>query len=288
MTRRSSSSGTGDDLIQADETKSEFPDPRPEEQEAARAYAAGYHQAGSDAHFYERRLELVLDLIDHCPGGILLDAGCGPGMLIERVLQARDGSFRIVGLDISAGMLAECRARVGHCRDVALTQGRIEDLPFPDESFDVALAMGVLEYTIVQRSLSELARITRRGGTVVVSMLNARSPYRLWERQVYDRLYRLRGRRGGWGWSDVERLYGVRELRSLMGQSGLRPDRVLGYDVNLCLAPLDRRHPMLAFRAAERLEFLASGPLRWLATGFLVRARSTRRLRSRQSVHIYP
>jgi ubiquinone/menaquinone biosynthesis C-methylase UbiE len=262
----------------AEETKSKFPDPRPQEQEAARAYADGYHQATSDAHFYQRRLELVLDLIDDCPGGILLDAGCGPGMLIERVLQARDGSFRIVGLDISAGMLAECRARVGHCRDVALTQGRIEDLPFSDESFDVALAMGVLEYTIAQRSLSELARVTRRGGTVVVSMLNARSPYRLWERHVYDRLHRLRGRRGGWDWdwSDVKRLYGVRELRSLMCQSGLRPDRVLGYDVNLCLSPLDDRHPLLAYRAAERLEFLASGPLRWLGTGFLVRARVPR------------
>lgn len=262
--------------MQADETKSKFPDPLPQEQEAARAYADAYHQATSDAHFYQRRLELVLDLIDDCPGGSLLDAGCGPGMLIERVLQARDGSFRIVGLDISAGMLAECRARVGPCRDVALTQGRIEDLPFPDESFDVALAMGVLEYTIARRSLSELARVTRRGGTVVVSMLNARSPYRLWVRHVFDRLQRLRGRRGGWDWSDVTRLYGVRELCALMRQSGLRPDRVLGYDVNLCLSPLDRRHPLLAYRAAERLEFLASGPLRWLGTAFLVRARVPR------------
>jgi ubiquinone/menaquinone biosynthesis C-methylase UbiE len=262
--------------MQAEETKSKFPDPRRQEQEAAHAYAAAYHQATSDAHFYQRRLELVLDLIDDCPGGILLDAGCGPGMLIERVLQVRDGSFRIVGLDISAGMLAECRARVGHCRDVALTQGRIEDLPFSDESFDVALATGVLEYTIAQRSLSELARVTRRGGTVVVSMLNARSPYSLWEKHVYDRLHRLIGRHGGWDWRDIKRLYGVRELCSLMGLSGLRPDRVLGYDVNLCLSPLDHRHPLLAYRAAERLEFLASGPLRWLGRGFLVRARVPR------------
>jgi len=244
-----------------------------ERRQAARSYAAGYETPGSDAHFYARRLELVCRLVQDCPAGTVLDAGCGPGILIERLQRTLEAPFQIVGLDVDPGMLLEARDRVGPRDDVRFVRGSLDDLPLPSGSFDVALALGSLEYTDVARSLSELARVTRPGGTVIVSMLNPRSPYRLCERLIQ----RLRNSPSAHPFMPrIEHLYTVEQIGALLRGNGLLPDRIVYYDMNLCPPPFDQRFPRFAQDVAERFEFLARSPLRALGTAFVVRCRIPR------------
>jgi len=144
-----------------------------------------------------------------------------------------------------------------------------EHLPFADGAFDLVYCVAALHHALdLSRMVSELARVTRPGGTVIVSMLNPHSPYRLCERLMQ----RLRDARSAHPFMPrIERLYTVREICALLRRNRLLPDEVIYYDINLCLPPLDQRLPRFAQDVAERFEFLAQSRLRALGTAFLVR-----------------
>jgi len=97
--------------------------------------------------------------------GVVLDAGCGDGVHAVLLEEEAPGGTLRVGLDISGRALHSTRARVGDRWQ--LVQAGLEDLPFRDETFDLVYAYGVVAYTDdPSRSVSELARVTRRGGLV--------------------------------------------------------------------------------------------------------------------------
>lgn len=106
-------------------------------------------------------------------GRRLLDAGCGTGRFSTAF--TRRGA-QVVGLDLDADMLTVARSRlVGLC-----ARGTIEGLPFPAETFDVTVAVAVLEFVPdPAAAIAELARVTRPGGRIVLGALNPRSPWGL-------------------------------------------------------------------------------------------------------------
>lgn len=162
----------------------------------AAAYAASHQVSGPPQRYFSSRLHAVFEVLGRCPGGDLLDVGCGPGVFVQRVLDARPGDFRITAVDRSPAMIVEAAGNTADA-EVELVVGVAEALPFPDASFDVVVAMGVLEYCDFVAVLRELERVVRPGGTVLVSMLNPLSPYRLFEWGVYWPLLRLLGRAEG-------------------------------------------------------------------------------------------
>lgn len=102
----------------------------------------------------------------------ILEVGCGIGRLLPFL--AEEAEF-IVGLDISARMLAAARERCAGCPNVALVRGSGESLaPFPDQSFDLVLAIDVFPYLVAcgaelpARHVSEAARVLKRAGSLVV------------------------------------------------------------------------------------------------------------------------
>jgi SAM-dependent methyltransferase len=103
------------------------------------------------------------------PGDRVLDAGSGPGRFTLEML--RLGSH-VTALDISPGQLELLRARVP---DVEAVLGDITDLSrFPDDTFDVAVCYGgPLSYLVdrAETAVAELARVTRPGGHVLVSVM---------------------------------------------------------------------------------------------------------------------
>jgi SAM-dependent methyltransferase len=102
-----------------------------------------------------------------------LDAGCGPGVLLE-VLGRQP--IQYVGIDISAQMLALARREAAQC--VAgfrgeFLQADVERLPFPAGSFDAAASLGVIEYLHDDTGmLAELSRVTAPNGFVLLAVTN--------------------------------------------------------------------------------------------------------------------
>jgi ubiquinone/menaquinone biosynthesis C-methylase UbiE len=95
----------------------------------------------------------------------VLDYGCGHGM--AAVVFARLGA-RVTGFDISAGYLAEARARAaanGVC--VRYVHANAEQLPFACKSFDRVWGNAVLHHLDVRRAGHELHRILKPGGIAV-------------------------------------------------------------------------------------------------------------------------
>ena len=110
--------------------------------------------------------ELQLDLIrDYVIDKDVLEIGCGTGLLLKEV----DGLAKSAnGIDISPGMLEKARLR-----GLDVMEGDATDLPYEDGSFDVVYSFKVLAHVRdIDKALREAARVTRRGGILILEFYN--------------------------------------------------------------------------------------------------------------------
>ena len=118
----------------------------------------------------------LADLAEVERGKRVLDVGCGPGALTAELV-ARVGAQNVTAVDPSASFVAAARERHP---GVTLQQAAAENLPFPDSSFDAALAQLVVHFMDDPKAgVAEMARVTRRGGIVaacVWDFANKRGP----------------------------------------------------------------------------------------------------------------
>jgi ubiquinone/menaquinone biosynthesis C-methylase UbiE len=166
------------------------------------------------------RLEVaaVMEFLAPVGGKRVLDAGCGDGTYS---LAAAERGARVTGVDLSEDILATARARVA-ARGLAVDwrQGNVLALPFPDSSFDLAIAITLL--CLVpdpQKALRELSRVLVPGGRLVVGELHRWS--------VWAMKRRIRGWMGDSFWRG-SRFWTAGALRNLLADSNLRPGRVRG------------------------------------------------------------
>jgi len=103
------------------------------------------------------------DLAGVQPGQRVLDVGCGPGALTAE-LARRTGEAAVSAVEPSASFAAAARERLP---GVDVRRSAAEQLPFPDDTFDAALAQLVVHFmTDPVQGLREMSRVTRPGGTV--------------------------------------------------------------------------------------------------------------------------
>jgi SAM-dependent methyltransferase len=94
----------------------------------------------------------------------LLDVGCGPGLAAQ--LAAKRG-MHVAGLDAAEALLEIARERTPQ-GDFRL--GEMEDMPWPDNTFDVVTGFNAFEYaTDVVNALREARRVAKPGGRVVMA-----------------------------------------------------------------------------------------------------------------------
>ena len=117
----------------------------------------------------ERYLSDNLPILPKAPR--ILDAGCGPGLLTEALLKTSDSRSRITGIDLSAKSIHVAKKTVGEMGEfegrVRFIQANMLNMPFPDESFDLVVTSGAIEYICLQAGLSEIARVLRPGGYLI-------------------------------------------------------------------------------------------------------------------------
>lgn len=101
---------------------------------------------------------------------MLLDVATGTGDMVKAAL--RLAPSKITGIDLSEGMLQVARKKKfppSKNTLIEFVKGDSEDLPFPDQSYDaVTVAFGVRNFENPIKGLSEMLRVLRPGGKLVV------------------------------------------------------------------------------------------------------------------------
>lgn len=143
---------------------------------------------------------------DFPPGARVLDVGCGSGDHLRELLAK---GCDALGVEYDRSVVQKLRQD-----GLSVVQGRAEELPFDDASFDAIVCSVVVPYTDERRAISEWSRVLKPGGQVrasyhgVAYFLNYLLHGPGWRLRLYGGrtlvnscLYRLTGRRlpGFWG-----------------------------------------------------------------------------------------
>jgi len=118
-------------------------------------------------YWFRRHEAAYLDLVHHCAGAVVLEAGCGEGY--GAALIARSAA-RVVALDYDEATAAHAaRAYPG----LAVLRGNLAALPLRAASVDVVANLQVIEHLWDQEGfLAECARVLRPGGRLLVTTPN--------------------------------------------------------------------------------------------------------------------
>jgi demethylmenaquinone methyltransferase / 2-methoxy-6-polyprenyl-1,4-benzoquinol methylase len=125
------------------------------------AMTAGLH------HQWRQR---AVDRADVGPGSDALDVCCGTGDLALEMRRRIGPDGRVVGCDFSEPMLELARRKSGD-EDLPVEFGWADalDLPYGDASFDaVTIGFGARNLADLERGLSQMARVLRPGGRLVI------------------------------------------------------------------------------------------------------------------------
>lgn len=112
----------------------------------------------------------------------ILDIATGTGDLAINMIET--GAEKIVGLDISPGMLEVGKTKIAAKKldkTIEMVVGDSENLPFEANSFDaITVAFGVRNFETLEKGLEEIYRVLRPKGTFVVleTSVPTKTPYK--------------------------------------------------------------------------------------------------------------
>ncbi len=156
-----------DDVRQVIEAFDEFPNNIPievVEHEVDSGYTAWAPVYDGPNPAIEAEEPVVRSMLSSLTPGVAVDAACGTGRHAEFLV---DHGFDTIGVDATEAMLDVARRR---CPTVDFRVGHLESLPIDDESADVVTsALAVCHAPDLGPVFAEFARITKPGGTIIVS-----------------------------------------------------------------------------------------------------------------------
>lgn len=168
-------------------------------------------------------------------GDRALDVATGTGDLALELAERVAPDGQVVGVDFAERMLELARAKAGALA-VRFEAANALSLPFADDQFDAAtVGFGARNFADLERGLSEMARVVRPGGRVVVLEITTprRRPlstfFELWFDRAVPALGRLAGDAQAYEYlpSSVRRFPGPEELAGVMSRCGMADIRYL-------------------------------------------------------------
>jgi ubiquinone/menaquinone biosynthesis C-methylase UbiE len=180
-------------------------------------------------------------------GKDVLEVGCGSGIAVQLFAEA---GANVTAVDLTPWAVATTRARVeAFGLEATVLEADAERLPFEDESYDLVFSWGVIHHTTdMEAALSELVRVCRPGGRLVIMLYHRRSiffvAYRALARflPLARRLgFHFEGARAGEREGLIARHFTRAEVERMLRARGLREIRVEPYGQDAELLPLPRR-----------------------------------------------
>jgi demethylmenaquinone methyltransferase/2-methoxy-6-polyprenyl-1,4-benzoquinol methylase len=179
------------------------------------------------AGLHHRWRERAADLAAVGPGDRALDVASGTGDLAVELARRVGPTGSVVGSDFSEAMLERARRK---SPAVTWEWANALDLPYPDDGFDAAtVGFGARNFADLDRGLSELARVVRPGGRVVILEITTpqRPPlatfFSIWFDRIVPALGRLAGDPDAYAYlpSSVKRFPAPEALAARMAAAGL-------------------------------------------------------------------
>lgn len=144
----------------------------------------GLLTAGQERRFRRR----IADLARLHPGEAVLDVGCGTGTLAMLAKEQVGALGHVAGIDPSGQMIARARRKAERAGlSMTFQVGMIEQLAFPDQSFDVVLSTFMMHHLpddLKQQGLAEVARVLKPGGRLLV--IDLTGPAGPWKSRMRD------------------------------------------------------------------------------------------------------
>ena len=135
-----------------------------------------YTRSDVQAETVRDRHVAVLDWIDSLalkPGSKVLEIGCGDGLMAIALAQR---GFRVYAIDPVESMIEQAQQNAVESRStdlLSLAIGDVYTLAFEDESFDLALAIGVIPWLEgADLAIQQMARVTKPGGYIIFTCAN--------------------------------------------------------------------------------------------------------------------
>jgi len=115
----------------------------------------------------------TINLVCIQPGEQVLDVGCGTGTLAIEVARRVGTTGRVVGVDPGEEQVARARKKAARrYAPIEFQIGVIEQLPFPDQTFNVVfstLMMHHLPASLKRQGLAEITRVLKPGGRLIIA-----------------------------------------------------------------------------------------------------------------------
>jgi demethylmenaquinone methyltransferase/2-methoxy-6-polyprenyl-1,4-benzoquinol methylase len=112
----------------------------------------------------------VVALITEKNPETILDIATGTGDLV--ILMAKTSAKKIIGLDISAGMLEVGKQKIAKANltdRIEMVLGDSENMPYPDNNFDaITVSFGIRNFETLEKGLAEIYRVLKPNGLFVI------------------------------------------------------------------------------------------------------------------------
>lgn len=107
----------------------------------------------------------IVSHYDIHPDMNILELGCGTGSMWKEHLNLLKNGTKLTLSDFSSGMLESARENVGEHENITYLVADIQEIPFPDHSFDIVVANMMLYHVPdLDKALAEVRRVLKHGG----------------------------------------------------------------------------------------------------------------------------